>query len=82
MEKELITPMPMTLTVRLGIRHLSIKAITKIKPGDLLALDQASDQPHDLLLEGKIIGKCEIVTLSEKFGIRIIELYNAPLDRI
>lgn len=82
MEKEHITPLPMTLTVRLGIRHLSIKSITQIKPGDVLALNQTSDQPLDLLLEGKIIGKCEIVSLADKFGMKIVELYDFPLDSL
>ena len=74
--------MPMMLTVRLGIRHTSIKNLTGIKSGDVLALDQSSEQPLDLLLEGKIIGQCELVSLGEKLGIRVLALYDFPVDVI
>lgn len=80
MELENITPLPMTLTVRLGIRHTSIKALIQIKPGDVLELDHPSNQPLDLLVDGKTIGKCEIVWLNEKLGLRIVELYERSID--
>ena len=82
MEKENITSLPMVLSVRFGIRHTSIKALTMIKPGDVLELDQPSSKPFDLMVEGKIIGKCEVVSLDEKLGIRIVEIYDFPVDAI
>ncbi|MBS4097036.1 MAG: FliM/FliN family flagellar motor switch protein [Sulfuricella sp.] len=81
MEQKQLTPLPLMLTVRLGIRHLPIKLLTRMKPGDVLTLEQALNQPLDLLVGEKLIGKCEVISLQEKLGIRIVELYEFPVSQ-
>lgn len=75
MEKNQLTPVPMMLTVRLGIRHIPIKRLVQMRAGDVLTLEQSLAQPLDLLVAGQIIGRCEVVSLGEKLGIRIVELF-------
>ncbi|MGV2895799.1 FliM/FliN family flagellar motor switch protein [Achromobacter sp. AGC78] len=66
-----------TLSVRVGDVELTVGDLINAKTAQVFALDRRVDQPVDLLLEGSVVARGELVAVGDHFGVRIIEL---PLD--
>ncbi len=71
----------LSLSVELGRKNMRIKEILGLGPGKIIELDKLAGEPVDLLVNGKLLAKGEVVVVDENFGVRITELIN-PLDRI
>jgi flagellar motor switch protein FliN/FliY len=71
---ELIQGVKVQLAVSVGKCELTIAELFALKEGSVIALDQPSDAPVDIHLDGKLIGRGEIVVVGDNFGIRITEL--------
>lgn len=66
-----------TLSVRVGEVELTVGDLINAKTAQVFALNRRVDQPVDLLLEGSVVARGELVAVGDHFGIRVIEL---PLD--
>lgn len=45
-------------------------------PGSVIELDKMAGEPVDVLVNGKLIAKGEVVVIDENFGVRITEILN------
>jgi len=77
----LIYDVPLQVSVELGKASKTIKEILELGPGSVVELDRLAGEPVDMIVNGKLIAKCEVVVINETFGIRITEIVN-PNDRI
>jgi len=77
----LIFDVPLQVSVELGKASKTIKDILELGPGSVVELDRLAGEPVDMIVNGKLIAKCEVVVINETFGIRITEIIN-PNDRI
>ncbi|MEV7972400.1 flagellar motor switch protein FliN [Cellulomonas sp. NPDC089187] len=64
----------MTLTAELGRTKLPIRQVLELTPGAVLELDRAAGSPADVMVNGKLIARGEVVVIDEEFGIRITEI--------
>ena len=71
----------LNLSVELGRKNMRIKEILGLGPGKIIELDKLAGEPVDLLVNGKLLAKGEVVVVDENFGVRITELID-PLDRV
>ena len=71
----------LNLSVELGRKNMKIKEILNLGPGKIIELDKLAGEPVDLLINGKLLAKGEVVVVDENFGVRITELVD-PIDRI
>ena len=71
----------LNLSVELGRKDMQIKDILALGPGKIIELDKLAGEPVDLLVNGKLLAKGEVVVVDENFGVRITELLD-PVDRI
>ncbi|MFW6270419.1 MAG: flagellar motor switch phosphatase FliY [Bacillota bacterium] len=78
---ELIKDVPLEVTVRLGKTKMTIKDILDLGEGSIIELDKLAGEPVDLLVNGKLIAKGEVVVIDENFGFRVKDIVN-PLDRL
>jgi flagellar motor switch protein FliN/FliY len=78
---ELIYDVPLQVSVELGKATKTIKEILELGPGAVIELDRLAGEPVDMIVNGKLIAKCEVVVINETFGIRITEIVN-PEERI
>jgi len=67
---------PLDITVELGRAHKKISEILEFVPGTIVELDKLAGEPIDILVNGKFIGKGEVVVIDEVFGIRITEILS------
>jgi flagellar motor switch protein FliN/FliY len=70
-----------TLAVELGRVKLSLERVTKFTPGTVVELTRAANEPVDVLVNGTPVARAEVVTVGEKYGIRILELVS-PEERL
>ena len=77
----LLMDVAMELTVELGRTKKSIKYILGMGEGTVLELDKLAGEPVDILVNGKLIARGEVVVIDENFGVRVTEIIS-PADRI
>ncbi|MHB1406732.1 MAG: flagellar motor switch phosphatase FliY [Desulfitobacteriaceae bacterium] len=77
----LILDVPLQISVELGRTKKTIKEILEMGPGSVIELERLAGEPVDMIVNGKLIAKCEVVVINETFGIRITDIVN-PAERI
>jgi flagellar motor switch protein FliN/FliY len=77
----LLMDVQMALTVELGRTKMYIKDILGLGEGSIIELDKLAGEPVDLLVNGKLIAKGEVVVIDENFGVRVTDIVS-PQDRI
>ncbi len=78
---ELILDIPLDVTVELGRVRMLIKDVLELASGSIVELDRVAGEPVDLLVNGRLIAKGEVVVIEDNFGIRITEIIS-PADRV
>jgi flagellar motor switch protein FliN/FliY len=64
----------MTLTVELGRTRLPVRQVLELTPGAVLELDRAAGAPADVMVNGRLIARGEVVVVDEDYGVRITEI--------
>lgn len=77
----LIMDIPLQVTVELGRTRKKIKEILEMGPGAIIQLDKLAGEPVDLLVNGKLVAKGEVVVIDENYGVRITAIIS-PTERI
>jgi len=77
----LIMDVPLDISVELGKTKKTIKDILELHQGAIVQLDKLAGEPVDLLVNGKLIAKGEVVVIDENYGIRITAIIS-PMDRM
>lgn len=65
---------PITLTVEVAKVNMTLEKLLELQPGNFLELSVHPDQGVNLTVNGKKVGRAELVHLGEALGIRILEL--------
>ncbi len=77
----LLMDVTMNMTVELGRATMTIKDILGLGEGSIIELQKLAGEPVDLLVNGKLIAKGEVVVIDENFGVRVTDIIN-PMDRL
>ncbi|MDD2585248.1 MAG: flagellar motor switch phosphatase FliY [Syntrophomonadaceae bacterium] len=77
----IIMDVPLDISVELGKTRKTIKEILEINQGSIIQLDRLAGEPVDLLVNGKLVAKGEVVVIDESYGIRITAIIS-PIDRM
>jgi flagellar motor switch protein FliN len=71
---ELLHGVDMEVTVEIGRTRMTVRDLLDLTPGAVLELDRAAGSPADLLVNGRLIARGEVVVIDEDFGLRITEI--------
>ena len=66
-----------TVTAELGRRKLSIGEVLKLNVGAILELDRAVSEPVDVMVQGVLLARGEVVVVDDRFAIRVKEIIDA-----
>lgn len=77
----LILDVPLDVSVELGKTRKTIKEVLDLTQGSIIQLDKLAGEPVDLMVNGKLIAKGEVVVIDENYGIRITTILS-PMDRM
>ena len=69
------------LTVEVGSAELKIKELLRLNEGSVIELDRLAGDPLDILINGTMLAKGEVVMVGERFGVRFTEVSN-PQDTV
>jgi flagellar motor switch protein FliN/FliY len=71
---DLIMDVPLEVTVELGRTKKLISEILDFAPGTILELEKIAGEPVDVLVNGKLVAKGEVVVIEESFGVRVTDI--------
>jgi flagellar motor switch protein FliN len=72
----LLADVELEVTVELGQSRRSLREILAMGPGSVLELDKHAGEAVDLLVNGQLVARGEVVVIGENYGVRITELIN------
>ncbi|MEO6709640.1 MAG: flagellar motor switch protein FliN [Planctomycetota bacterium] len=59
------------VTVEVGRARMTLADLVQLAPGSLITLDRETHEPVDILVNGKLVARGEIVTIDQSYGVRI-----------
>jgi flagellar motor switch protein FliN/FliY len=74
---DLIRGVRVKVSVLLGEAELNIGRLFDLKVGDVVELDRQIGEPIELVLDGKIVARGELVAVGDSLGLRIVEIADA-----
>ena len=69
-----ILDIPVEITVELGQTNMNIKKMLKLGRESIIKLSELKEQPVNILINGVLIARGEVLVQKEKYAIRIIEI--------
>lgn len=73
---ELLYDVPLEVTAVLGRTRRQVGEVLALGPGSVLELDKLAGEPVELLVNGKLIARGEVVVIDEHFAVRITDIVS------
>lgn len=78
---DILMDIPLDISVELGRTRLVVKEVVDLGVGSIVEIDKAAGEPVDVLVNGRLVARGEVVVIEDNFGVRITEILN-PGERI
>jgi flagellar motor switch protein FliN/FliY len=62
---------PVRVTVQVGRTSMALAELMTLGPGSLIELDREAHEPVDVLVNGRVVARGEVVTIDDRYGVRI-----------
>ena len=62
------------VSVELGAARLDEDSVAQLETGSLVTLDRHADDPVDIVVEGRVVARGELLVIEEELAVRIVEL--------
>ncbi len=66
----------LAVTLRFGGRRMLLGEVLELNSGSVVELDRLVQDPADLLLEGRVIARGEVVVVDGNYGLRVTEIVS------
>ena len=73
----LLHDVELVLTAEIGHTRLPMHQVLDLVPGTVLELDRAAGSPADVMVNGRLVARGEVVVVDEDYGIRITEIVSS-----
>lgn len=77
----LVMDLPVVLTVELGRTKMSLGELMGLQGGAILELNARAGDPLNLVVNGCLLARGEVVVHNERFGVRITDVVS-PSERL
>lgn len=77
---DMILDVQLTVAVELGRATKQVREVLALGPGSVVELDKHAGEPVEVVVNGKIVARGEVVVIDENFGVRITEIVT-PSER-
>lgn len=78
---ELLREVDVRLSVELGRTEMKLKDVLALSEDSVVMLDRLTDELLDVLVNGTLIARGEIVAEGNRFGLRIVEMAGSAADK-
>lgn len=76
-----ILDIPVHISMEIGRTQISIRNLLKLNQGSVVELDRLAGEPMDVLVNGTLIARGEVVVVNDKFGLRLTDIIS-PAERV
>ena len=73
---DLVYNIPLQVTVELGKTKKEISEILAFNMGTIVVLDKIAGDPVEIVVNGKLIARGEVVVIDDSYGVRITDIIN------
>lgn len=73
---DILMDVSLPVTVELGKATVTVRQVLDMGQGSVIELDRVAGEPVEVYVSGKILGRGEIVVVSERFGVRMTEILS------
>lgn len=73
---DVLLDIPLEISVELGRTTMTLKQVLDLGVGSLVELEKLTGEPVDILVNGKMVAKGEVVVIGENFGVRITQILS------
>jgi flagellar motor switch protein FliN/FliY len=77
---ELLMDVEMDVTAELGRTRMTVRSLLDLEPGSIVELDRMAGSPVDLLVNGRLIARGEVVVVDEEFALRLTEIVASAVE--
>ena len=73
---ESLNDIELDVTLELGRAEVTIEELLQLREGSVVPLDKAAGDPIDILANGRLVARGEVIVVDHKFGVRICEVIS------
>jgi len=70
----MLSDIPVRLSVEVGSTSLKLAELLDLAEGSVVELDRQANELLDILVNGTLVAKGEVVTVNGRFGIRVVDV--------
>ena len=74
---EMVLDIPVRITLEVGGADMPIRELLQLHQGAIVELDRQAVEPLDVLVNGTLVARGEVVVVEDKLGIRLTEVVSA-----
>jgi len=78
---ELLLDIPLEISVELGRVRMQVKDVIELGSGSIVEINKAAGEPVDVMVNGRLVARGEVVVIEDNFGVRITEVVS-PSERL
>jgi flagellar motor switch protein FliN/FliY len=71
---EALSNVEMSVSVELGRARLLVRELLELRAGSIIELDRAVGSPVDILVNGTVFARGEVVVIDDELGVRITDV--------
>ena len=71
---DLVIDLPVRMTVELGRTEIVMREVLALGTGSVIELDRGTNDPADVLVNGRLIARGDLTSVDDRIAIRIVEL--------
>jgi len=71
---DLLMDVELEVVLRFGERFMPLREVLELAPGSVVELERNVGEPADLLLDGRVVARGEVVVVDGNFGLRVSEI--------
>lgn len=73
----MVMDLPVKVMVELGRARMTFRELARIEDGSVVELDTEAGRPVDLMVNGCLVARGEIVIVNERYGLRVTDIISA-----
>lgn len=74
---DLVMDIDLNVVVEIGRIKKLVKEIVALRQGSIVELDKQASEPVDIVVNGKLIARGDVVVIDDNFGVRITEIVGS-----
>ncbi len=78
---DMVLDIPLEVSVELGRNKMPISDLLRLGQGSVVELNKLAGEPLDVLVNGRLVARGEVVVMHDKFGVRLTDIIS-PRERI